>query len=498
VLRTKVPEPFPSSSSCSGRAPLRPPICRFRLGNESLQGGSLAVVGQSPELSPPWWPTCDRPGAPHRGVGRRRLGRRRRRAPPAVRRDVLPATTARMSKKHSPRPPCNSIRSFSWRSRPRRSLSPSGSRVGCPHADLEHASRPPRGTGGRLLEGSLLSSASRSPRWLHRLGDRRSPRCAPRLGPAGDPKASRRSSRGRLSARDPQERPRSRLSDCRPIPSPSSWSTSLRPRRAVQDPLRHEKPMSEKRGGGSSSLPSAFGRRTSRRCSRSSRDPIQADPGRVRRLRHRPGATMSGSWPAATASKLVVPATAQPLQILMVKSGDQALARLPSCGPDTQLPPRSPTTTSVCREASSGLQEELVDLVTRREVLLIQARASSSDEVDEGQAPDQIKSLKTREFSPRVGRRPAPPGFQRRGHPEEDRPLFADTKKLLLQHLDRPPSTSVRRHPPRQAVRRRRPGQPRPPVRPRRRRSPPPRPPPVATPPGMTPVVLASAPSLPA
>ncbi len=84
-------------------------------------------------------------------------------------------------------------------------------------------------------------------------------------------------------------------------------------------------------------------------------------------------------------------------------------------------------------------QEELVDLVTRREVLLIQARARLEEKrLDEAaKLLDQVRSLKTREvFSRELAdaqrRAVSPdPAIQKKIDA-----LFAETQKLLQQHLD--------------------------------------------------------------
>jgi hypothetical protein len=139
---------------------------------------------------------------------------------------------------------------------------------------------------------------------------------------------------------------------------------------------------------------------------------------------------------------LVVPPAKEPLRVLLVRSGDQALARLPI------VPGRVPQITAPIPDDDqrlaaegflNGWQEELVDLVTRREVLLIQARARLEEKrVDEAaKLLDQVRSLKTREvFSRELAdaqrKTVSPdPGIQTKIDA-----LFALTQKLLQQHLD--------------------------------------------------------------
>ena len=139
---------------------------------------------------------------------------------------------------------------------------------------------------------------------------------------------------------------------------------------------------------------------------------------------------------------LVVPPAKEPLRVLLVRSGDQALARLPI------VPGRVPQITAPIPDDDqrlaaegflNGWQEELVDLVTRREVLLIQARARLKEErLDEAaKLLDQVRSLKTREAFSReltdVQRKTASPdpGVQKKIDA-----MFAETQKALQQHLD--------------------------------------------------------------
>ena len=139
---------------------------------------------------------------------------------------------------------------------------------------------------------------------------------------------------------------------------------------------------------------------------------------------------------------LVVPPAKEPLRVLVVKSGDQALARLPI------VPGRVPQITAPIPDDDqrlavegflNGWQEELVDLVTRREVLLIQARARLEEKrLDEAaKLLDQIRSLKTRDvFSRQLAdaqrKSVSPdPGIQKKIDA-----LFVETDKLLQQHLD--------------------------------------------------------------
>ena len=139
---------------------------------------------------------------------------------------------------------------------------------------------------------------------------------------------------------------------------------------------------------------------------------------------------------------LLVPPAKEPLRVLLVRSGDQSLARLPIV-PGRARQITAPIPDDDQRLAAEGFlngwQEELVDLVTRREVLLIQARARLEEmRLDEAaKLLDQVRSLKTREvFSRELAdaqrRTISPdPAIQ-----QKIDAMFVETQKLLQQHLD--------------------------------------------------------------
>jgi hypothetical protein len=139
---------------------------------------------------------------------------------------------------------------------------------------------------------------------------------------------------------------------------------------------------------------------------------------------------------------LVVPPAREPLRVLVVKSGDQALARLPIVPgffPQITAPIPDDDQRLAAEGFLNGWQEELVDLVTRREVLLIQARARLEENRPDEAAKllDQIRSLKTREVFSReladAQRKTvsSDPGIQKKIDA-----MFVATQKLLRQHLD--------------------------------------------------------------
>jgi hypothetical protein len=139
---------------------------------------------------------------------------------------------------------------------------------------------------------------------------------------------------------------------------------------------------------------------------------------------------------------LLVPPAKEPLRVLLVQSGDQALARLPI------VPGRVPQITAPIPDDDqrlaaegflNGWQEALVDLVTQREVLLIQARARLGEQrLDEAvKLLEQIRSLKTREvFSRELADAQRKTVSSDPGVQTKIDKLFAETQKLLQQHLD--------------------------------------------------------------
>ena len=133
---------------------------------------------------------------------------------------------------------------------------------------------------------------------------------------------------------------------------------------------------------------------------------------------------------------------ADPLRVLLVKHGGALLARLPLVpGLDKEISATVPNDDQRLEAEGFilGLQEDLVDLVTRREVLLAQARARlNAKELDEADTlVRQLQRLKTRDQ------------FARELDQEKDKiysddaavqrqidSMFDSTKKLLKEHLD--------------------------------------------------------------
>jgi hypothetical protein len=140
--------------------------------------------------------------------------------------------------------------------------------------------------------------------------------------------------------------------------------------------------------------------------------------------------------------RITVPSGDGPLRVLLVRSGGELLARLP------MVPGLQPACTAEIADDDprleaeglvSGLREELVDLVTRREVLFARTRARIKagrlDEAEEliGQLlrleESQQELSRTLAVEQR-GMRASDPGVQR-----EIDALFGDTQKLMRTQL---------------------------------------------------------------
>lgn len=141
----------------------------------------------------------------------------------------------------------------------------------------------------------------------------------------------------------------------------------------------------------------------------------------------------------------LVEPSASPLHILLVKSGQALLARLPVVpGLESEMTAAVPDDDQRLEAEGfvHGFQEELVDLVTRREVLLARIRAR----IDAGKLSEaetlmaELRQMKSRdEFRRDLEREQkkifsADPVIQRRIDT-----LFSDTRKLLQQYLDPAP-----------------------------------------------------------
>lgn len=143
--------------------------------------------------------------------------------------------------------------------------------------------------------------------------------------------------------------------------------------------------------------------------------------------------------------------TDQPLAIVLVRSGQQLLARLPvAAGFTSEATAYVPDDTQRLEVEAfvSALQEQLVDTVTRREVLL--ARAESQLEAGRpGEAREMLDTLQRlpdretlrRRLVTRQGQlRSSDPHVQR-----QIETLFGDTSKLLDRHLDPAPVEALAR-----------------------------------------------------
>jgi len=140
--------------------------------------------------------------------------------------------------------------------------------------------------------------------------------------------------------------------------------------------------------------------------------------------------------------KLEVWPTRDPLRVLLVRSGGETLARLPIVpGLQSELIAPVPDNVEKLRAEGyvKGFQEDLIDLVTRREVLLAQARSHvQANRIDEAKAlMKEIQAIATRDQLSRMLEQEAKklvatdPGMQRKIDM-----LFADTEKILQQYLD--------------------------------------------------------------
>jgi hypothetical protein len=137
-----------------------------------------------------------------------------------------------------------------------------------------------------------------------------------------------------------------------------------------------------------------------------------------------------------------VPPGPQPLRTLYVKNGDQLLARLPIVPgeyPDVtvMLPDDSPRLEA--EGFVTGLQEQLIDLMVRRTVLMMRIRQRIADEeFDEAEElVGQLRSLPTRDDLVRElrNRRQSFATDDRRIRSKIDK-LFDDLAKRLHKHLD--------------------------------------------------------------
>jgi len=140
-----------------------------------------------------------------------------------------------------------------------------------------------------------------------------------------------------------------------------------------------------------------------------------------------------------------IPPAEHPLRVLLIRNGGQTLARLPLVpGLEDTLMAAVPDDRGRLEAEGfiNGLQEELVDMVSRREVLLALAKARIADGDPDEAEPllEEIRALPSRrDFLMRLS--------EARKKITSDDPvikrkikaLFDDTRKLLGQHLDDEP-----------------------------------------------------------
>ena len=137
-----------------------------------------------------------------------------------------------------------------------------------------------------------------------------------------------------------------------------------------------------------------------------------------------------------------IPAIDSPLRILVVKSGGVLLARLPIVpGLSDSLTAEVPDVDQRLEMEGfvTGIQEELVDIVTRREVLMVRAR-KHIDLADWDQAKacvNELRSLQTRaEFLRTLDRQQEQVAVKDTWAKNKIDTLFNDTRKLLDKFLD--------------------------------------------------------------
>ncbi len=140
--------------------------------------------------------------------------------------------------------------------------------------------------------------------------------------------------------------------------------------------------------------------------------------------------------------ELPIPPSDSPLRILLVRSGGELLARMPIVpGLHAELNVPVPDNTQKLRAESflKGFQEDLIDLVTRREVLLAQTCSHlQAQRLEEAQKLiEKLRLLKTRveltrQLDQELKKLAASDSFVQR----DIETLFAETRKLLGEHLN--------------------------------------------------------------
>jgi len=163
--------------------------------------------------------------------------------------------------------------------------------------------------------------------------------------------------------------------------------------------------------------------------------------------------------------RVEIPPSAGPLRVLVVRNGGQPLAKLPMVpGFEPQMSVELPDDRQrlAAEGVITGLQEQLVDLVTRRGVLILRAEArltaaakdrtagnatSAAKRVTEAEAfiDELIKVQKTRAaLDDALSQARRDLRSRDRAVQEKIDVLLADTMQLLAQHLDPQPVEAVR------------------------------------------------------
>ena len=158
---------------------------------------------------------------------------------------------------------------------------------------------------------------------------------------------------------------------------------------------------------------------------------------------------MLGRTDAAGAIR--VPAASDPLRVLLIKNGGVLLARLPivpGLVPEltAEIPDDDPRLEA--EGFITGMRENLVDLVTRRQILFVRARKHiEAGELDKAaELVDELRGLQTRtEFLRDLDRRQEKLDTDNiRGGKKIDK-LFADLRTLLERFLDPAPIEKISR-----------------------------------------------------
>jgi hypothetical protein len=148
--------------------------------------------------------------------------------------------------------------------------------------------------------------------------------------------------------------------------------------------------------------------------------------------------------PTDRRGQLRIPPAADPLRVLLVRNGTDTLARLPivpGLQPKFFAPIANDDQRLEVEGFITGLQEELVDVVTRREVLLTRTRAR----IEKGELPEAsklVEELRTLQTADDFGQKLN--SAQKQSRYRADDPvrqakierLFQDTRKLIIKHLD--------------------------------------------------------------